>query len=453
MERINIGYIGEKKENRLLYPIEGLIKHFISLGSSGSGKTVLTKIIIEEAALKGIPSIIIDPQGDLASLAQINNETQLKKHNLLLNNAIKLSKVPVKIFTPASSKGIPLSVNPLKIIEGDEKVQIADQIATAITKLIGFNTRSEKGSATKGILYTLLMHRNFEDFKELTEYMNNLPDTIKNKISSLIINDNHLDSIIRKLTLLTMGKNQMLFDQGTKLNIGEMLRKPSINIIYLNSLSSQEEKEFFISILVKDLYEWMLKNPSPRLQALFVMDEISPFLPAGAKKPITKDILKLLYKQARKYSLGCLVATQNPGDIDYMAFAQFGTWSVGRLTTKQDKNKVQEALRSVSSEDITSTLPKLRPGEFMLFSPDNYKDIVQFKTRWLYTNHRTITEDEIMKLVKIKYRTPKGNVLEGYFLKTIKGFKVVHISDVYLDPSNEILDIKENLEDVSGNQP
>ena len=38
------------------------------VGMTGSGKTILGKIIIEEAALQGIPSILIDPKGDLASM-------------------------------------------------------------------------------------------------------------------------------------------------------------------------------------------------------------------------------------------------------------------------------------------------------------------------------------------------------------------------------------------------
>ena len=46
-----------------------LARHGAMLGSTGSGKTVMAKALIEEAALAGIPSLIIDPQGDLARLA------------------------------------------------------------------------------------------------------------------------------------------------------------------------------------------------------------------------------------------------------------------------------------------------------------------------------------------------------------------------------------------------
>jgi DNA helicase HerA-like ATPase len=46
-----------------------LARHAAMLGSTGSGKTVMAKALIEEAALAKIPSLIIDPQGDLARLA------------------------------------------------------------------------------------------------------------------------------------------------------------------------------------------------------------------------------------------------------------------------------------------------------------------------------------------------------------------------------------------------
>ena len=46
-----------------------LARHAAMLGSTGSGKTVMAKTLIEEATLAGIPSLILDPQGDLARLA------------------------------------------------------------------------------------------------------------------------------------------------------------------------------------------------------------------------------------------------------------------------------------------------------------------------------------------------------------------------------------------------
>ena len=49
--------------------ISDLITHTFICGGSGSGKTVMGKAIIEEAALRGVPTIMVDLKGDLSSLA------------------------------------------------------------------------------------------------------------------------------------------------------------------------------------------------------------------------------------------------------------------------------------------------------------------------------------------------------------------------------------------------
>ena len=47
-----------------------LTNHTLILAGSGSGKTVLVRRLVEEAALRGVPSIVIDCAGDLAALGE-----------------------------------------------------------------------------------------------------------------------------------------------------------------------------------------------------------------------------------------------------------------------------------------------------------------------------------------------------------------------------------------------
>jgi len=179
--------------------------------------------------------------------------------------------------------------------------------------------------------------------------------------------------------------------------------KNDISILYLNCLDSEEDKHFFLSMLATELYQWMLQHPSKKLQGLFFIDEISEYIPAGSEKPITKPILKLLFKQARKYGIGCIISTQNPGDIDYKAFAQFGTWAIGRLTTKQDRAKIKKTVQSLTSnsDELMSSLPKLQPGQFLMLAPDVYDDVMKFKCRWLHTEHKTLTESDVKKQIDL----------------------------------------------------
>ncbi|MFT4311882.1 MAG: helicase HerA-like domain-containing protein [Candidatus Woesearchaeota archaeon] len=385
---MHIGYQGKKP---FTFNHESLKKHWITLGSSGSGKTVLTKILVEELAAKNIPTLIFDPQGDLASLGLTTSAQERQSHNL--DTSKKL--LDCRVFTPTSPKGIQTCVNPLQITQKHDVV-VLDQIASSLASLIGYDLANDKGQATKAILYTVLEKKAFHSFIELAQFLKNNQE----EYDHLTVNKQHVNEIIRKLTLLTIGKNSLLFEKGFRFSVEQVLQKPAINVLYLNSLTTQEEKEFFVSMILKDVYQWMLKNPSSNLQAAIVFDEIAPYIPAGAKKPVCKDILKLLFKQARKYGISFIVATQNPGDIDYQAFAQFNTWAIGRLTTKQDQKKVEAALSTFTSEDVATKLANMKTGQFLLYSPDNFEAIQLFQTRWLYTQHKTLTENDVAKLSK-----------------------------------------------------
>ena len=69
------------------------------------------------------------------------------------------------------------------------------------------------------------------------------------------------------------------------------------------------------------------------------MDEIFGYFPPTANPPSKQPMLTLL-KQARAFGLGCVLATQNPVDLDYKGLSNCGTWFIGRLQTERDKLRV-----------------------------------------------------------------------------------------------------------------
>ena len=52
----------------MLYDSKDLVTHAVCVGMTGSGKTGLCIALLEEAAIDGIPALVIDPKGDLANL-------------------------------------------------------------------------------------------------------------------------------------------------------------------------------------------------------------------------------------------------------------------------------------------------------------------------------------------------------------------------------------------------
>ena len=75
-EKLGVFYLGRQydtaaraaKTDLLLYESKDLLTHAVCVGMTGSGKTGLCIGLIEEAAIDGIPAILIDPKGDLANL-------------------------------------------------------------------------------------------------------------------------------------------------------------------------------------------------------------------------------------------------------------------------------------------------------------------------------------------------------------------------------------------------
>jgi DNA helicase HerA-like ATPase len=66
------------------------------------------------------------------------------------------------------------------------------------------------------------------------------------------------------------------------------------------------------------------------------------YFPPYPRIPDQDPILRLL-KQAR-VRLGLILATQNPGDLDYKGLSNAGTWFIGRLQSDNDKQRVMAGL-------------------------------------------------------------------------------------------------------------
>jgi hypothetical protein len=189
--------------------------------------------------------------------------------------------------------------------------------------------------------------------------------------------------------------------------------KTPINVIFLKTLRSEEEKHFFIAIVLNQLYSWMLRQgftEKPRL--MIFQDEAAPFIPAGMRAPGPKETYLLLFRQARKYGIECLIATQSPKDIDYKAFEQFNTISAGRISSEQSLKVLERILEPIAgekeSEEIITQLPGQQTASFIFSSADLKPKVSSIGVRWLLTRHITLTERDVQKhMQKLKVEQEK----------------------------------------------
>ncbi|MEM9195615.1 MAG: helicase HerA-like domain-containing protein [Myxococcota bacterium] len=404
--------LGRSNRAPLRLPAEALLRHVMALGSSGSGKTVFCKTVVEEAVLQGIPVIAIDPQGDLCSLGLASDPRELERRGEDVARARRYARtIETVLLTPGSDRGIPVTVDPVLLLDRDETPSFSDG-AALVASLAGYDLKSDDGGGAVAVLdQALRAHFESPRPRVLRELVATLEAARPFDAWSRYLASKKIEALIRRLARLEVGPRRSLFEGGMPLDI-ELLLRPlragttRVSVVYLNTLSSEDDKQFFVAQLAERLYRWMLQHPSPTPQALFYIDEVAPFIPP-VKKPASKDSLSRLFKQARKYGVGCLMATQNPGDVDYKAMAQFGTWALGRLTTRQDLRKIEPTVRALTprSDAVLDLLPKHGPGSFTLLSPDHFEEPTPLQSRWLYSRHATLDLETIAEVVPLSHRS------------------------------------------------
>lgn len=404
-EKLGQFYLGKEydleakqvQEDLVLYDSKDLVTHGVVLGMTGSGKTGLCLAMLEEAAMDNIPAIVIDPKGDISNLLLafpgldgesfrpwINEDDAAKKGVTPEEFAEKTAatwkkgladwgqgpdrvatfkdKVDITVFTPGSRSGIPVSilsslgVPPEEILEDGEL--FSERVESTVSSLLSLvGVTADPTQSPEAVLLATIFQRAWQEGKDIT--LENLIRHIQ-KPSFDKIGVIDVDSFMPERTrqVLALRFNNLLASpgfatwlEGPPLDISAMLKtetgKPRISIFSIAHLGDAE-RMFFVSLLLNQMLGWMRsQNGTTSLRALLYMDEIFGYLPPTANPPSKRPMMTLL-KQARAFGLGCLLATQNPVDLDYKALSNIGTWFLGRLQTERDKLRVLDGLEGAA---------------------------------------------------------------------------------------------------------
>ena len=419
----------------VFYDPADLTTHAVVTGMTGSGKTGLCIALLEEAALQGIPAIIIDPKGDLTNLmlhfpdlapqdfqpwidpemARRAGKTleQLgidaatswreglaewgitQERVLALKNAAQYA-----IYTPGSDAGIPVSVLSSlaapSLAWKENREVLREKISSTVTALLGLvgyedidplrtrehillaNIFENAWSQGKDVeLSELILQTQTPPFDKLGAFPVDTFFPAKDRMELAMV----LNNILAAPAFET-------WREGQSLDIKNILfaddGRPRHNIFYLAHLSDAE-RMFFITLLLSAVESWMrTQSGSGSLRALLYMDEIFGYMPPQRNPPTKQPLLRML-KQARAFGLGLLLATQNPVDVDYKALSNAGTWFIGKLQTEQDKNRLLDGLESAAGGVPRSVFDKLISSlgkrVFVLHNV-HAKQPELFQTRW-----------------------------------------------------------------------
>ena len=437
---------GERTADTASIPTSDLTTHGVIVGMTGSGKTGLGVVLIEECLSAGVPTLLIDPKGDLTNLCLIFpellgsdfrpwvNDSDAQKAGLDLESfaeqqagawrdglggwgiaaerlAALREKVDFTIYTPGSGAGTPLNiVGSLDAPPaGTDPEVMSDEIDGYVTSLLGMiGVSGDPLSSREHILLANIIQNAWSQGQDLDLGMllAQVQQPPMRKLGFL-----ELDAFFppadrmafaMKINGLLASPSFATWLTGDPIDIDAMLRTPDGRprcAIVTTAHLDDAQRQSVTSLVLAKLVTWMRRQSGTSdLRALLYMDEVAGYLPPTANPPTKKPIM-LLLKQARAFGLGVVLSTQNPVDVDYKALSNAGTWLIGRLQTEQDKNRLLDGLSSASGsvdvKAVSDTISTLGKRQFLLKRAG--KDLPEvMTTRWAMSYLRgPLTRDQI----------------------------------------------------------
>ncbi len=359
-------------------PLAALRKHGVVFAGAGSGKTVLLKRLIEEAALLGVPSIVIDRGNDLVSIGDRwpSPPSEWEAGDSDLADRFEATTDPV-IWTPGDNRGNPLGLEPLPDLTSLAEVpgELDEAIIMAIDALApimvtGARSVLLKKRALLANALTLLSRDGDCNLIGLSAVLRNFP----NAASARIPKERQFAQEMADTLFAQLTANPLLRLQGLVLDpavlLGATGPKTRISIISMAGLSSLEEQRQFLNRLAMTLFSWVRTAPAPadsQLRGLFIIDDARDFLLSG-QGSVCSGNLQRLAVQGHKYGLGLVVATQDPLGIDNTIVTQSATHWYGKMNSPATIDATTELLRArgAATSDDAGTL---KTGRFYVANP------------------------------------------------------------------------------------
>jgi hypothetical protein len=425
----------ETTNQPLLYDPDDLTTHAVVVGMTGSGKTGLCIDLLEEAALQGVPALMIDPKGDITNtllhfpdllpsdFQPWVNPDEARREGKSIEQAAEdaaslwsrglaewdigperlraLQKsAQFAVYTPGSDAGIPVSI--LASLKAPEipwetnREALREKISGTVTALLGLvglkdidAVQSREHILISNIFEDAWSRGEDLDLGELILKTQNPPfDKLGVFDVDTFFPEKERFELAMLLNNILAAPTFGAWIEGQPLEIPSLLYnpegRPRHSVFYIAHLPDAE-RMFFVTLLYAAVETWMrAQSGSTSLRAILYFDEIFGYLPPVSNPPSKGPMLRML-KMARAFGVSQVLVTQNPVDIDYKALSNAGSWFVGKLQTERDKQRLLDGLQGAAPgldrshyDDLISTLDK---RVFLLHNV--HEDGPQlFKTRW-----------------------------------------------------------------------
>ena len=299
-------------------------RHVSVLAKTGSGKSYLVGVLIEELIKHKMPVVVIDPHDEYSSLVHPNlDEEEL---GLMKSFGVKPRGYAenVAVYSPdpkINRNSVQLSFNDANM----DAQQIAELTSMKSPVHIGILRRIINDLKTQKKYYTL------NDIKNAAE-----EDTNTSKWGVV----NNLDFLL----------STNLFS-GPGMDIGDFVKPGQATIINLRGVPP-ETQGVAVTMIARSLFNLRKLKKIPK--AMLIVEEAHNFCPQeGSAGP--SSILRTIASEGRKFGLGLGVVSQRPATVDKNVLSQCGVQIILKVTNPNDLKAITasfEGLTSSASDEI-----------------------------------------------------------------------------------------------------
>lgn len=397
-----------RSDTAISVDLAALRKHVAIFAGTGSGKTVMIRRLVEECALRGVSSIVLDPNNDLARLGSAWPERPDGWRKSDDRRAAEyLTNTEVVIWTPRKAAGRPLAFQPLPdfpsvVDDEDEFTEAVESAAAALEPRASITGQTQKANRARAVLRNALELYGRKPAPTLGGFVEMLSDLPAD--ASDLADAHKIAANLAEDLRAAMVNDKMFGGTGTALDPGVLLtpspgRRARVSVISMIGLSSEEQRQSFVNQLQMALFAWIKRNPAGDrpLCGLLVMDEAQTLAPSKGFTACTRSTLALS-SQARKYGLGLVFATQAPKGLHNQIPGNAVTQFYGLLSAPVQITAAQEMARAKGG--LMPDISRLRSGNFYVaIEGEAFRRIV---APWCLSYHppNPLSPEEVVALAK-----------------------------------------------------
>jgi hypothetical protein len=336
-------------------------QHLSIIAATGSGKSYTVGVLLEELMMPNNRAavLVVDPHGEYATLTGIQNLPSFIRDDY---------RPTVKVLR---KENIKVKVTELEL---EDFLSILDMT----DKMEAFFIRAYNGLPDR---------RNFKKVDLQNEIMALRDDNNQSTIDGILW---RYDSNIMRRPIFDDYQHIQLKDQ---FNVGQL------SILDLSGLSHKEQ-QLISAVLLRRLFDSREGTVNQRYQekaerylpypVFVVLEEAHRFAPQNGETK-TKNILKTILAEGRKFGIGVCMVSQRPSKLDSDCISQCMSQVTMRIINPVDKGQIAASIESMS-QDILDELPALAKGEAII-SGVAINTPTMVKVRARLTEHGGISRD------------------------------------------------------------